>query len=277
MGIKMTKYHITPDTGKPNICNPKKTGICKYAIDGVNPPHYESKHYAQKAYEKENKDQILTILSKDKRSNINPETGFLTEEAKAKIVIHDIQCNHCSINFTDPDELSDLISNKSVKCSNCKNHTDITSVRVELTPSNPSYKFLDVEEVRKATWYHATVNSEWLEDLDEDFEVHLGTENAAFDRAITNYAPHNDYKESFFLYEVRIKPDSLISEEIKKDENEESISDDKENIIRYINRWEDAASISLAAPSNQIEIIGKKLVKPSEAHERITVYNIPQR
>lgn len=271
------KYHINPDTGRPNICDPKKTGICKYATDGVNPPHYESKEDAQKAYEKQNESLALLSLSKAKRSNIDPETGFLNEKAKSKIENYDIKCNHCLTNFTNPDDLCDLVSNDLVTCSNCDNPTDITRVTVELTPQNPSYKFLDIEEVRKATWYHATDNGEWLQDLEEDFETHLGTENAAFDRAITNYATHDDYKESFFLYEVKIKPDATISEEIKEDENDESMGDDDESIIRYINRWEDSASISLAAPSNQIEIISVKLVEPSEAHERITVYNIPKR
>lgn len=48
----MAKYHINPKTGRPNLCNPEKTGVCAYAKDGENPPHYDSKDEAKVAYEK---------------------------------------------------------------------------------------------------------------------------------------------------------------------------------------------------------------------------------
>ena len=46
------KYHIVPNSGKPGVCDPKKTGICKYAENGQNPEHYDSQQEAEKAYEK---------------------------------------------------------------------------------------------------------------------------------------------------------------------------------------------------------------------------------
>lgn len=49
----MAKYHINPKTGRANICNPEKTGVCKYAENGENPPHYDSKNEAKIAYEKQ--------------------------------------------------------------------------------------------------------------------------------------------------------------------------------------------------------------------------------
>lgn len=51
----MSKHHINPNTGRPNICNPEKTGICKYAVDGENPPHYDTREEAKAAYEKTGK------------------------------------------------------------------------------------------------------------------------------------------------------------------------------------------------------------------------------
>lgn len=46
----MTKYHINPETGNPNVCAAKVK--CKLAgSDGVVPPHYETKEAAIKAAE----------------------------------------------------------------------------------------------------------------------------------------------------------------------------------------------------------------------------------
>lgn len=74
----MMKYHINPDTGRPNICNPKKTGLCKYAENGENPQHYSDKKEAQAAYEtiaEEKFGSITTISKKPKfKKFIQPET-----------------------------------------------------------------------------------------------------------------------------------------------------------------------------------------------------------
>ena len=44
----MTKYHVNPETGRPNICNPVKTGVCKYGEDA---PHFSSKEEARENVE----------------------------------------------------------------------------------------------------------------------------------------------------------------------------------------------------------------------------------
>ena len=44
-------YHVNPETGKTGVCDPKNTGICKYAENGQNPEHYDSPREAEKAYE----------------------------------------------------------------------------------------------------------------------------------------------------------------------------------------------------------------------------------
>lgn len=63
------KYHINPDTGRPNICQANVRG-CKYAYDGYPVVHYDSKEEAQKAAEQQqeslfmNTDQRLNYLEK---------------------------------------------------------------------------------------------------------------------------------------------------------------------------------------------------------------------
>jgi LmbE family N-acetylglucosaminyl deacetylase len=47
---KVTKYHINPETGNPNVCAAKVK--CKLTSEnGVTPPHYETKEAAIKAME----------------------------------------------------------------------------------------------------------------------------------------------------------------------------------------------------------------------------------
>lgn len=45
----MAKYHINPETGRPNICN--AVYRCLFSVDGVPPEHYDSKAEARAAYE----------------------------------------------------------------------------------------------------------------------------------------------------------------------------------------------------------------------------------
>lgn len=66
----MAKYHINPETGRPNICNPEKTSICKYTVDGKQPEHYQSKDDAKNAYEKIGKKEFGATSTLQKKSGI---------------------------------------------------------------------------------------------------------------------------------------------------------------------------------------------------------------
>lgn len=48
---KAKKYHINPETGRPNQCTATVRG-CAYAQGDLIPEHYDSKEEAQLAYEK---------------------------------------------------------------------------------------------------------------------------------------------------------------------------------------------------------------------------------
>lgn len=83
----MAKYHISPETGRPNICNPEKTGICKYATDGENPPHYDNKIEAKAAYEKAAAAEYGTTTTLTKRkTKQTTETEAQTSEDEPKAV-----------------------------------------------------------------------------------------------------------------------------------------------------------------------------------------------
>lgn len=66
------KYHINPETMKPNICSATVKG-CKYAVDGEIPMHYDSKEEAQKIIEKKLSDDhgnIKTLMKKKKTNSV---------------------------------------------------------------------------------------------------------------------------------------------------------------------------------------------------------------
>ena len=86
---KAAKYHINPETGRPNQCTATVRG-CKYAQGDLIPEHYDSKEEAQLAYEKKmNEEQGQTkALKKPKkispRASLNkpPKRGSKLQTAK---------------------------------------------------------------------------------------------------------------------------------------------------------------------------------------------------
>lgn len=58
-------FHISPKTGRSGVCDPKVTGICQFAEDGVEPPHYSTKDEAESA---------IQLQLKEEFGDINPIT-----------------------------------------------------------------------------------------------------------------------------------------------------------------------------------------------------------
>lgn len=65
--MEETRYHINPETGRPNICRATK-GPCKYAVNGEEPPHYRSKDEARAGYERDMAQNTLVSTSKRGKS-----------------------------------------------------------------------------------------------------------------------------------------------------------------------------------------------------------------
>lgn len=92
-----TTYHISPDTGRPNICRAQTSNGCLYAKDGEIPPHFDSKEEARSAYEKEqqkdNTHLMPTVQKKIGRPRKNPLPEISTTETfnkNAENISHDI-------------------------------------------------------------------------------------------------------------------------------------------------------------------------------------------
>jgi hypothetical protein len=262
-------FHVNPQTGNPGVCRAKE-GNCPF---GAEAPHYDSKDAARAGYEAFK--ESLALVAKRKTESKLDSNGFLKPEWYSKIELHDLNCPNCEapIKVT---EVQKLISYDYAHCA-CGTEIDLDDLGVKITALNPSYRFLDKEEVRKATWYHSTDREDWLTTLDanEAFEAHVGTEDAAFDRALVEYAPHEAPAKSFYLYEVKLDPSVTIADELETDTNSRKMVKPEEDVTRYINRWEAPASISLAVSSAKLVIVGKRKVEVKEAHERLSVYNMP--
>lgn len=263
------RYHLNPKTGNPNICRANPDN-CPYGPV----PHYGSKEEARAGYEASQQDELFAGPARlDVRLN---KHGFLEKDLEDFAAPKGVYCPHCGI-ATSAQEAAILIGNEFVSCHGCESRYDLVEARIDLTPENPSSKFLQDEEVLNATWYHATSHEYWLEEIDgdpNDLEVHVGTEAAAFDRAITEYASHGRWGHSFYLYELKLAPDSRLKGGVDGDENGKLLEDEDTDVVRYLNRWEDMASISLAVRPGKVIVGDRREVSLDEAHRRLTPYNI---
>jgi hypothetical protein len=277
------RYHISPTTGNPNQCR-AKSGGCPFGSDRE---HYFTKEEARSAYEASQ--QVFAEASaKDKPLEMRlGKDGWLSEEFAVQTAPRGVSCPSCG-KATSHQEAASLVSNEWVYCS-CGKRYDIGEAKVEITPDNPSYGvYQNKEAVKDQIWYHASSQEDWLttvenrddphgppESTPASFQAHVGTEAAAFDRALTEQASRwNRTPEAFYLYEVRVTPNAQVADEVAADENSKLVGDSTTDVTRYINRWEDMASVSLAVTSSKLEIVGRRKVEPVEAHQRISVYNI---
>jgi hypothetical protein len=138
-----------------------------------------------------------------------------------------------------------------------------------------SVRFLDAVTTRETVWYHSTSVQNWNEEvsklrptfvcgsneLSSVPYIHVGTLDSAMER-------FKDKKStSGWLYEVRIKDEAVLAEEVYEDRNDweawvrtgffEGVLEDKKqcDVIRYVNRWESVGSISLIMDPRFIEVV----------------------
>lgn len=106
--------------------------------------------------------------------------------------------------------------------------------------------------VKTRHWYHSTTHANW-EDVvkDSDVPVHLGNEQAAFERASDHIGQTGN--RDYFVYKVTINPFARIAKNICPDLNNSWSSTMEEfngntrgrDFVRYVNSYEDAGSVSL--------------------------------
>lgn len=76
----MTRYHVNPETGRPNICRAKIR--CDFAVDGQEPPHFESKADAKAYGESLLKEEhgATATLTKKKSADKKPQDETKTSD-----------------------------------------------------------------------------------------------------------------------------------------------------------------------------------------------------
>ena len=82
------RYHINPDTGRPNICSAKTPERCIYAKDGEIPEHYDTKEEAREAYAKSMAAHVTVTHSKSTLSvqqDAETQTAMIDPEDRAAL------------------------------------------------------------------------------------------------------------------------------------------------------------------------------------------------
>lgn len=193
-----------------------------------------------------------------------------------------IRCMDCNLGYNESvmSKLTSLFNmNRSFSCPKCnREYSSVAEFEVWVTPS--AAKFFNEDVVRSATWFHATDNPHWFEDLlaggdisnrpltPGDVMVHLGTEESARARADQRHDEYLSYGieiRNWYLYEVQLKASAFIHPDVQDDENNfpefsNSVAEPyfewtPEGITRYVNAYEVAGSVSLLANINSFNVL----------------------
>lgn len=137
------KYHINPETGRPNQCTATVRG-CKYAQGDLIPEHYDTKEEAQAAYEKkmsEEQGQTKALKKPVKKKPVN-QGSKLKKGAK-----------------TTGSKLPDYWDDEDTRSTD-EILTDSAIERLFQGNYNGTlvdeYEYNDAIEFREGQWYHPT-------------------------------------------------------------------------------------------------------------------------
>lgn len=176
------------------------------------------------------------------------------------------RCPECGRAASRTEHANLLISGYAVECT-CGFIYDNEIAEVVLRQG--SLKYLNTVEVFNNYWWHTTYLTNWFKDIRNyhgDTKVylpmvHLGTFNAACDRG--------RWEGYTNLFRVRLKNSAKIMPEVQDDKTIwPSLAEDYEyDIIRYVNRWESAGSISLLVNPNAM-IIAESRPYPTAARRK---------
>lgn len=191
-------------------------------------------------------------------------------------------CADCGWECPDARILQATRRKTRIRCGGCRqlirNENDFWDVRFR----KEHLPFLDEENVREASWWHATPVVGWWESLpsgmekipqcdgpvipsassldDGDLMVHVGTKAAALDRVLCQGVL------DIWLHELRIRPEATLADGIWEDE-ETSFPERSgqargpwlaDGVTRYLNQYEMPGSVSLLANPRTLELVSRK-------------------
>jgi hypothetical protein len=201
---------------------------------------------------------------------------------------HSTRCIDCGAGFSDltMEKLRVLFSwKKTFTCKRCS-HVYRNIYEFDIWVRHDAAKFLKENTVRQHTWFHATDDSDWYQNISSggrvdrprhgegDVMVHLGMEASAYARAQQLYAEFAGYEvliPEWFLYEVKLVDDAVIFPELQDDEDdfpERSVDTTSEylewepnGVTRYLNAYEQPGSISLLANPKSFTVLNRRTLQ----------------
>jgi len=277
-------FHINPSTGDVGVCKAKKA--CPFG--DLKSDHYSSREEAALAYEHSQSTFRSPVreLSSSEYDHLFPHMK-ISREAKPTIeaelkdngdrAVHCIKCGARVGNAVVALFLQE--PGNFARCLSCSTMVASASVasRVGITvapnPSSQTYQAVEKAKVSKMLWYHTSLVENWdkaIQSSDGPDRIHLGSERAAADRAAQLLGEPR-------IYVLEVSPNSTIDDELHQEsENDFNVEAGKEeDVVRYLNMYEDSGSVSLAIKPASVKVIGYRKLTRHEITQMST-YNLDQ-
>lgn len=277
-------FHINPSTGDVGVCRAKKS--CPFG--DLESDHYSSRKEAVEAFElsqstfsfpvKELAGSEYDYLFPTMTARVGNEPTLEAElESNPNRAVHCLKCGERIGNAVVALYLQE--PGTFVKCQSCLTVVAAASVAsqvgIVVAPNPDSQTFLAVDKanVSKILWYHTSSVANWdkaIQSSDGPDRVHLGSERAAADRAA-------QLLDRPYLYVLEVSSESSIDDELHQEsENDFQVEAGKaDDVVRYLNMYEDSGSVSLAVNPKAIKVLGYRKLTAREI-EPMGTYSLDQ-
>lgn len=187
---------------------------------------------------------------------------MITNESTQETTL--VCCPGCS-HFLSSSEYKRVRSNlDDIFCPDCGQQWYATAMMISLAHGQESY--LDDNFARSSYWYHATYHENWLDSLEENpngVMVHVGSLEAAQDRAIWRNKARFDAPDYVFIYKLALDKDTVFSNELFGDHKINTLPASpgfvsrryKSHALRYTNAIEHLGSISLFVDHRRLRLV----------------------
>lgn len=275
-------FHVIPDTGEVRRCRATKKR-CPYrqmdsahAVESSQAERISSLRMAAENWPLGK----LPQFSLEQDGNLFP---MLTRGRVAKPDYNDVQafldmnphrnliCPECGKQAGDAwDAIYMQSYGYETICQSCG--VILLQPLVEPDLDSPTYMALEQANVPRMLWYHATIMDDWHEAILRGAlgpaHVHVGGEMAALDRGVSIY-----HGGACHLYVVEVLPDATVDGEVLPDGEENFEPTGDEDVTRYVNRFEDVGSISLAVNPKKLRILGRLTGAHEELSSPLSTYH----
>lgn len=245
----MAQLHFSPIVNDYSPCVAPQ-GQCRYG---------SAKHISSESH-KALKDGSAYDRTQNSSTTISLRDLDNSHDAEVQVApdgLHGVYCRNCSKYF-EPEHVEKLLkASKPSKCPSCSHAATLEDSGVDIRAKD-SY-LLKEENVRAASWFHVTTNDDWLEDMSNIENhtplLHIGSKEAAMDR-LRDLMKWQDDGSTWYLYELKIKPEASVNSGLFDDENDDCPSSELEarktnydgaGVNLYLNTYEAPGTISLVA------------------------------